>query len=138
MPGRTVIPSNRIWSSVGYSRAVRVGDVIEVAGTSSSGPDGQILYPDDMYRQAKHVCELIGKAVQDLGGSVQDVVRTRVFVTDISRWQEAGRAHGETFGANPPASAFYQVAALLHPDLLIEVEATAIVGSGPAQIGPAE
>ena len=138
MTGRTVIPSNRVWSSVGYSRAVRVGDLIEVAGTSSSGPDGEIPYPGDMYRQAKHVCELIGKAVSDLGGSAEDVVRTRVFVTDISRWEEAGRAHGETFGTNPPASAFYQVSALLHPDLLIEVEATAIVGSGAAEIGASE
>lgn len=138
MAGRTIIPSNRIWSSVGYSRAVRAGDIIEVAGTSASGPGGEILFPGDMYRQAKHVCELIGRAVQELGGLVEDVVRTRVFVTDIGRWQEAGRAHGETFGANPPASAFYQVAALLHPDLLIEVEATAIVGSGPARIGAAE
>jgi enamine deaminase RidA (YjgF/YER057c/UK114 family) len=131
--GRTVIPSNRIWSGVGYSRAVRVGDIIEVAGTSASGPDGQILFPGDMYGQARYVCDLIGNAVRALGGQVEDVVRTRVFVTDITRWQEAGRAHGETFAANPPASAFYQVAALLHPDLLIEVEATAIVGSGPAE-----
>lgn len=138
MPGRRSIPSNRVWSLVGYSRAVRVGDLIEVAGTSSSGPGGEILYPGDMYRQAKHVCELIGKAIADLGGTIDDVVRTRVFVTDISRWQEAGKAHGETFRTNPPASAFYQVAALLHPDLLIEVEATAIVGSATAEIGPAE
>lgn len=138
MAGRTVIPSNRVWSSVGYSRAVRVGDVIEVAGTSSSGPDGEILFPGDMYGQARRVCELIGKAVRDLGGQLEDVVRTRVFVTDISRWQEAGRAHGEAFGANPPASAFYEVSALLHPDLLIEVEATAIVGSAAAEFGSPE
>ena len=138
MAGRTVIPSNREWSSVGYSRAVRVGDLIEVAGTSASGPDGQILFAGDLYGQAAYVFRLILTAVRDLGGQDADVVRTRVFVTDISRWREAGRAHGEAFGANPPASAFYEISALLHPDLMIEVEATAIVGSGPAEIRSSE
>jgi enamine deaminase RidA (YjgF/YER057c/UK114 family) len=130
MPGRQTIPSDRIWSKVGYSRAVRVGDLIEVAGTSPSGPDGVIMHPGDLYQQTKYVCDVILKAVRDLGGQDGDVVRTRVFVTDISRWEEAGKAHGEAFGANPPASAFYEVSALLHPELMIEIEATAIVGSG--------
>lgn len=130
MAGRTIIPSDRIWSKVGYARAVRTGDLIEVAGTSPSGPGGKVLHVGDLYRQTKYVCEVILKAVRDLGGSDGDVVRTRVFVTDISRWEEAGRAHAEAFGANPPASAFYEVNALLHPDLMIEMEATAIVGSG--------
>lgn len=130
MAGRTHIPSNRIWSKVGYSRAVRVGDLIEVAGTSSSGPDGQILHVGDLYQQTKQVCDTILEAVRELGGKDTDVIRTRVFVTDISRWEEAGKAHGEAFGAAPPASAFYEVSSLLHPDLMIEIEATAIVGSG--------
>lgn len=129
MTTRTSIPSNRIWSRVGYSRAVRVGDLIEVAGTSSSGPDGEILHAGDLYRQARQACDTICDAVRELGGKPTDVVRTRVFVTDISRWEEAGRAHYEAFGAAPPASAFYEIKALLHPDLLIEIEATAIVGS---------
>lgn len=130
MSTRTAIPSDRIWTKVGYSRAVRVGDLIEVAGTTSSGPGGEILHPGDLYRQARQACDTICKAIRDLGGTSSDVVRTRVFVTDISRWEEAGRAHYEAFGAAPPASAFYEVKALLHPDLLIEIEATAIVGSG--------
>lgn len=130
MARRTTIPSNRLWSKVGYSRAVRVGDLIEVAGTSSSGPDGQILHAGDLYLQTKQVCDTILAAVRDLGGKDTDVIRTRVFVTDISRWEEAGKAHGEAFGAAPPASAFYEVSSLLHPDLMIEIEATAIIGSG--------
>jgi len=126
---RTGISSNRSWSNVAYSRAVRVGDLIEVAGTTSSGPEGEILHPGDMYMQASEICGIIQRAIEQLGGSVDDVVRTRVFVTDISQWAAAGRAHFEAFGHmdHPPASAFYGINELLHPDLLIEVEATAIV-----------
>jgi enamine deaminase RidA (YjgF/YER057c/UK114 family) len=121
------VPSERAWSHVGYSRAVRVGDVIEVAGTTASGPGGAIIAPGDMYGQAKYCIEVISKAIEELGGRVEDVVRTRVFLTDISLWEEAGRAHGEVFGEILPASAFVGVNELLHPDLMIEVEATAIV-----------
>ncbi|HVR32244.1 MAG TPA: RidA family protein [Acidimicrobiia bacterium] len=121
------VPSERVWSHVGYSRAVRVGDLIEVAGTSASGPGGQIIAPGDMYGQAKYCVEVIKDAIEQLGGTVEDVVRTRVFVTDISLWEEAGRAHGEVFGDIQPASAFVGVNELLHPDLMIEIEATAIV-----------
>lgn len=121
------VPSERVWSHVGYSRAVRVGDIIEVAGTSASAPGGGIVAVGDMYGQAKYVIEVIAKAIEELGGTVEDVVRTRVFITDISKWEEAGRAHGEVFGEIQPASAFVGVNELLHPDLMIEVEATAIV-----------
>ena len=134
MTQRSSIPADRVWSKVGYARAVRVGDLIEVAGTSASAPGGAILYPGDLYAQSRYVCDVIVDAIKQLGGSAADVIRTRVFVTDIARWEEAGRAHFEAFGANPPASAFYEVSALLHPDLLIEVEATAIVGSGEAVV----
>lgn len=121
------VPSERIWSHVGYSRAVRVGDVIEVAGTSASGPNGQIVAPGDMYEQTRYCINVMKDAIETLGGRVEDVVRTRVFLTDISLWEEAGRAHGEVFGEILPASAFVGVNELLHPDLLVEVEATAIV-----------
>lgn len=121
------VPSERAWSHVGYSRAVRVGDVIEVAGTTASGPGGAIIAAGDMYGQTKYCIEVIAKAIEELGGRVEDVVRTRVFVTDISLWEEAGRAHGEVFGEILPASAFVGVNELLHPDLMIEIEATAIV-----------
>ena len=121
------VPSERVWSHVGYSRAVRVGDLIEVAGTSASAPGGRIVGVGDMYEQAKYCIEVIKDAIEQLGGTVEDVVRTRVFITDISLWEEAGRAHGEVFGEIQPASAFVGVNELLHPDLMIEVEATAIV-----------
>jgi enamine deaminase RidA (YjgF/YER057c/UK114 family) len=121
------VPSERVWSHVGYSRAIRVGDLIEVAGTSASGPGGQIIAAGDMYGQAKYCIDVICKAIEELGGKVEDVIRTRVFITDISLWEEAGRAHGEVFGDIQPASAFVGVNELLHPDLMIEIEATAIV-----------
>ena len=121
------VPSERVWSKVGYSRAIRVGDLIEVAGTSASAPGGKIIAPGDMYGQAKYCVEVIRDAIEQLGGKIEHVVRTRVFVTDISLWEEAGRAHGEVFGEIQPASAFYGIKELLHPDLLIEIEATAIV-----------
>lgn len=125
---RTSIPSERVWSHVGYSRALRVGDLIEVAGTSASAPGGEVVSPGDMYGQAKYCIEVICKAIEDLGGRVEDVIRTRVFITDISLWEEAGRAHGEVFGEIKPVSAFVGVNELLHPDLMIEIEATALVG----------
>lgn len=124
---RRIVPSERVWSHVGYSRAIRVGDVIEVAGTTASAPGGVVVAPGDLYEQTKYVIGIIKDAIEQLGGSVEDVVRTRVFLTDMSRWEEAGRAHGEVFGEIQPASAFVGTNALLHPDLLIEVEATAIV-----------
>ena len=125
------VPSNRVWSKVGYSRAVRVGNLVEIAGCSSSGPDGQILYPGDMYMQSKEIIKIIVTALAELGGKPEDIIRTRVFLTDISQWEAAGRAHGEAFAHMdvPPASAFYGVNELLHPDMLIEVEAMAIIGS---------
>lgn len=124
---RQKVASERVWSHVGYSRAIRAGNVIEVAGTTASGPGGIIVAPGDMYEQAKYCIDVIRRAIEELGGTVEDVVRTRVFLTDMSRWAEAGRAHGEVFGEINPASAFVGVSELLHPDLMIEIEATAIV-----------
>jgi len=124
---RTSVPSNRIWSSVGYSRAVRVGPLIEVSGTAAASPDGAILHPGDLYAQTREILRIITEAIEELGGSIEDVIRTRVFVTDITRWEEAGRAHGEVFGDVVPASAFLEVSRLLHPDMLVEIEATAYV-----------
>ncbi len=125
---RQKVASERVWSHVGYSRAIRAGNIIEVAGTTASAPGGGIVAPGDMYEQAKYCIDVIRRAIEELGGTVEDVVRTRVFITDISRWEEAGRAHGEVFGEIMPASAFVGVSELLHPDLMIEIEATAIVG----------
>jgi enamine deaminase RidA (YjgF/YER057c/UK114 family) len=111
---------------VGYCRAIRVGNIIEVAGTTAV--DGEKLVgKDDLYAQTKFVLEKIEKALKDLGGSLEDVVRTRSFVTDISRWQEFGRAHGEKFSNIKPVSTLVEVKALIDPELLIEIEVTAIL-----------
>lgn len=126
---RSNVPSNRLWSNSAYSRALRIGDRIEVAGTTASGPDGEVLYVGDMLGQANHIFGVIRSAIEELGGSMEDVIRTRVFTTDISRWREIGAAHQAAFGhmAAPPVSAFYGVKELLHPELLLEIEASAIL-----------
>lgn len=126
---RSNVASNRLWSNSAYSRALKVGHRIEVAGTTASGRDGEVLYPGDMLAQANHIFGIIRAAIEELGGSMDDVVRTRVFTTDISRWREIGAAHYAAFGhmAAPPVSAFYGVKELLHPDLLLEIEASAVL-----------
>ena len=126
---RKQIGSGSPWEDkVGYSRAIRVGNIIEVAGTTAV--DGEKLVgKDDLYAQTKFVLEKIEKALKELGGSLEDVVRTRSFVTDISRWQEFGRAHGEKFSNIKPVSTLVEVKALIDPELLIEIEVTAILKS---------
>ena len=111
---------------VGYSRAVRVGNIIEVAGTTAVDGD-RLVGKNDLYAQTKFVLEKIEKALKDLGGSMEHVVRTRSFVTDISQWQEFGRAHGEKFKIIKPVSTLVEVSKLIDPDLLIEIEVTAII-----------
>jgi enamine deaminase RidA (YjgF/YER057c/UK114 family) len=126
---RKSVPSNRIWSKAAYSRALRIDERIEVSGTTAADSAGAVMHPGDMFAQATVVLERIRAAVEELGGSVDDIVRTRVFTTDIKRWEEIGRAHHAMFGnmEMPPVSAFYGVKELLHPDILIEIEASAIV-----------
>jgi len=121
------VPSNRPWDPVGYSRAIRVGDTIEVAGTTSMLPDGTVLHPGDMYKQARECLRIVVEAITQLGGSVESVVRTRMFLTDITRWEEAGKAHREVFGEVLPVSSMLEVSQFLNPGFLIEVEARAIV-----------
>ena len=128
---RRFVPSNRVWSSVGYARAVRIGPVIEVAGTGAATPEGAVLHPGDLYAQTREVLRIIADALGELDGTLEDVIRTRVYVTDISRWEEAGLAHGEVFADIQPASAFLEVSKLIHPDMLVEIEATAYL-SEPA------
>lgn len=112
---------------VGYSRAVRAGQHIYVSGTAASDGKGGVLAPGDAYAQAKRCFEIVQKALRDLGADTKHVVRTRMFVTDISRWADYGRAHQEFFGEHRPASAMVEVKALIHPDMLIEVEADAVL-----------
>jgi len=124
---RQLISSGTKWEDiVGYSRAVRVGNIVEVAGTTAM--DGnQLIGKDDMYAQSKFIFEKIEKALQQADASITDVVRTRMYVTDISRWEEVGRAHGEFFRDIKPASTMVEISGLVNPDMLVEIEVTAIV-----------
>lgn len=125
---RRNISSGAPWEkTVGYSRAVRIGALIEVAGTTAVDEKGTVVGVDDPYRQAQYALEKIGRALREAGAGFGDVIRTRMFVTDIARWEEVGRAHGEVFGGIRPASTLVQVASLVRPDLLVEIEATAVV-----------
>lgn len=110
---------------VGYSRAVRVGTRIYLTGTTATDESGGIVGPSDGYAQARQAILNIERALRQAGGTLQNVVRTRMFVTDISRWEEYGRAHHEFFGNIRPCATMVEVRALIHPDMLIEIEAEA-------------
>jgi enamine deaminase RidA (YjgF/YER057c/UK114 family) len=111
---------------VGFSRAVRVGDTIYVSGTVAWGDDGKLVGVGDMYAQAKQTIRNVEEALTQAGASLKDVVRTRIYVTDISRLEEAARAHGEAFGEVRPASTMVEVSALAEPEMLFEIEAIAV------------
>ena len=112
---------------VGYSRAVKAGGFVFVAGCTSIA-DGEVVHEGDHYAQTKQALANVLSALAALGASAQDVVRTRIFVTDIARWEDYGRAHGEVFGAALPATSMVEVSALVDPQMLVEVEAQAWVG----------
>ena len=114
---------------VGYSRVVAVGDTAWVSGCTAT-VDGEVVHAGDMGGQARVAFSVLVDALGSAGFSAADVVRTRMYVTDTSRWEEVGRAHGEVFGAIRPATAMIGVASLLHPDMLVEVEADAVRGAG--------
>ncbi|PWT77051.1 MAG: hypothetical protein C5B59_05015 [Bacteroidetes bacterium] len=126
---RTNFSSGAKWEAiVGYSRAVRMGNTIEVTGTVAVNEENQLVGKDNGYEQAKFIIGKIEKVLKQAGASLQDVVRTRMFVTDISRWEEYGKAHGEYFKDIRPCTTMVEVKALIEPGYLIEIEATAIVG----------
>jgi enamine deaminase RidA (YjgF/YER057c/UK114 family) len=125
---RQNIPSGSKWEPlVGYSRAVRMGNHVHVSGTTASDPEGCPLFPGDPGAQTREILRRIAGALAAAGAGLSDVVRTRIFVTDITRWEEVGRVHGEVFGVVRPACTLIEVSGLIDPSLMVEIEAEAVI-----------
>ena len=128
MNERKKVSSGTSWEDyVGYSRAIRAGHLIEVSGTVAVDENGYVVGKNDAYQQTKYVIQKIEKAIVELGGSLKDVVKTRIYVSDINKWKDIGKAHGEYFKDIKPASTLFEVSTLIGLDFFVEIEATAIV-----------
>ncbi|MBK7895925.1 MAG: RidA family protein [Candidatus Promineifilaceae bacterium] len=124
---RTNISTGTPWESiVGYSRAVRVGPYVHVAGTTAADSDGKVVGVDDPYEQTIYILRKIEAALEKAGAELKDVVRTRIYVTDVTDWDEVARAHGELFAQIRPAATLVEVNSLIEPEMLVEIEADAI------------
>ncbi len=117
-----------IEKEIGFSRAVKIGNVIAVTGCAPTAKDGSVHCPGDLYEQSKRSFEIIKESIEDAGGTMADVIRTRMFLTDISKWKEAAKAHGEVFSEIGPATTFVEVSGLINPEWMVEIEADAILG----------
>ena len=112
---------------IGFSRAVRIDNIIAVTGSAPAAKDGSVHCPGDVYEQSKRSLEIIKDVLSQAGGRMEDVIRTRIFLTDISRWKEAAKAHGEAFSEILPATTFVEVSGLINPEWLVEIEADAVI-----------
>lgn len=126
MERRKVVVTSAWGETIGYSRAVRAGNMVFVSGTTASGPEGA-MFPGDAGKQAEEILKRIGAALEELGASFDDVVETRIYLTDMTTWQDVGKAHGAVFGKAKPATTMVQVGPLIAPGLMVEISATAIV-----------
>ncbi len=128
MPERRRVPTAAPWAeTVGYSRAVRVGDTIYVSGTAPIGEDGEVAHRGDVYEQAKLCLEIIVAALGEAGARPEHVVRTRLYVREASSWADVGRAHAQVLGHAKPATTLVEVSGFIHPEILVEIEAVAVV-----------
>jgi enamine deaminase RidA (YjgF/YER057c/UK114 family) len=130
---RNSVPTGNPWGDiVGYSRAVRVGNLVFVSGTTASGPEGQALHPGEPGPQTRLILDRIDAALAKLGASLKDVVETRIYVRDIAQWEAVGRVHGEVFADIRPATTMVEVSQLITSDLLVEISAVAVVDGADA------
>ena len=130
MQRKNVSSGSRFEKPIGFSRAVRIGDVIAVSGTAPLLADGSTASKGDVYGQTKRCLEIMQKAIEDAGGNLEDVIRTRIMLVDISTWEKAARAHGEVFSEIRPACTFVEISGLINSDWLVETEADCVLNAG--------